>query len=87
MEFGERYTHENKDKMGMIFILTVTELMSKVESISSKRKTSFLTELMFAEKTLEIFCFEPKKILKISMKSDLHLNYSKKAFRLFKINL
>ena len=83
MEFGERYTHVNKDKMGMIFILTVTELVSKVERISSKRKTSFLTELMFAEKTLEIFCFEPNEIFKISMKSDLHLNYSKKSLPTF----
>ena len=74
MEFGKRYTREKKDKSGRIFILTITDFASKVEFIFFKRKTSFLTELIFAEKTLEFFCFEPNGIFKISMKSDLHFN-------------
>ena len=74
MEFGKRYNREKKDKSGRIFILTVTYFASKVEFIFFKRKTSFLTELIFAAKTLKISCFEPNGILKISMKSDLHFN-------------
>ena len=58
----------------MIFILTFTDFASKVECIFFKRKTSFLTELIFAEKTIEIFCFKQNEIFKISIKSDLHLN-------------
>ena len=38
------------------------------------RKISFSTELIFAEKTLEIFYFEPNGMFKILMKSDLHLS-------------
>ena len=102
MEFGKRYTLEKKDKSGRIFILTITDFASKVEFIFFKRKTSFLTELIFAEKTLEISCFEPNGIFKISMKSDLHFScfstsklkvgahrslQQKKTFRFFKINL
>ena len=74
MEFGKRYTHEKKDESGRIFNLTITDFASKVECIFFKRKTSFLTELIFAEKTLEIFCFKPNGIFKISVKSDLLLN-------------
>ena len=74
MEFGKRYTREKKDKSGRIFILTITDFASKVKFIFFKRKTSFLTELIFAEKTLEISCFEPNGIFKISMKSDLHFS-------------
>ena len=75
MEFGKRYTREKKDKRGKIFILTITDFASKVEKIFFKRKISFLTELIFAEKTLEISCFEPNRMFKISMKSDLYLNF------------
>ena len=74
MEFGKRYTREKKDKSGRIFILTITDFASKAECIFFKRKTSFLTELIFAEKTLKISCFEPNGIFKILMKSDLHFN-------------
>ena len=74
MEFGKRYTREKKNKSGRIFILTITDFASKVKFIFFKRKTSFLTELIFAKKTLEISCFEPNGIFKISMKSDLHFN-------------
>ena len=74
MEFEKRYSREKKGKSGRIFILTITDFASKMECIFFKRKTSFLTELIFTEKTQEISCFEPNEIFKISMKSDLHLN-------------
>ena len=74
MEFGKKYTREKKDKSGKIFILTITDFQSKVESIFFKRKTLFLTEPIFTGKTLKISYFEPNRIFQISMKSDLHLN-------------
>ena len=65
MGFGKRYTREKKDKSGRIFILTIPDFASKVEFIFFKCETSFLTELIFAEKTLEISCFEPNGIFKL----------------------
>ena len=74
MKFGKKYTREKKGKRGRIFILTITDFALKVECISFKRKTSFLTELIFAKRAIKISFFEPDEISKISMKSDLHLN-------------
>ena len=74
MEFGKRYTCENENKRGRIFILTITDFASKVECIFFNRKTLFLRklELIFAKKTIENFCFEPNEMFKVSIKSDLH---------------
>ena len=72
---GKDKTREKKAKSSRIFILIITDFESKVESIFFKRKTSFLTELIVAEKTLEILYFESNGIFKILMKSDLHLNF------------
>ena len=56
MEFWKKYTCEKKDKKSRIFILAIT-FASKVECVFFKRKTSFLTVLIFAKKNST--CFEP----------------------------
>ena len=57
MEFGKKYTREKNDKSGRVLTLTITDFESKVECIFFKRKTSFLTELIFAEKNSTNFLF------------------------------
>ena len=64
MEFGKRYTREREKWQDFYFDNYGFCVKSGVCFL--KRKTLFLTELIFAKQTLEISCFEPNEMLNLN---------------------